>query len=159
MKRLVVALIAAALFGALCWDARDRLAEAYPTLWMCREEPLKYAGKQVWVYPCPVVTAKTGSFQIQYDEDWVRIHSPLQPAVGTRVKVIGTFLADGSVLATSWVEDNAYRFKRRGVIVISILVLAAFAFVLRRTFAWRDGAIHPREPHSAAALQKPKDRV
>lgn len=144
MKRLLVALVAAALFGALCWDARDRLAEIYPTLWMCREEPQKYAGKLVWVNPCKVMAAQEGSFQILYDGDWVRVHSALQPDVGSQVKVTGRFLPDGSILASTWAEDNAFRIKRRGVIAVSMLVLVTFAFVLRRRFTWRDGAIHPK---------------
>jgi len=157
MKRIAFAAAALAIFTAVCWDASRRLPEENPSIPMCFADPQKYAGKQVWINSSPVLSAEAGSFDVRYWDRRIRILAPFQPPVGTHVMVFGTFQADQTVLSTRWLEESQFLLKRRGAQVVSLIVLAAVLLVFRRTFAWRDGAIHVRDPHSAAAPQKPLD--
>ncbi|HKS15929.1 MAG TPA: hypothetical protein VJU16_01305 [Planctomycetota bacterium] len=144
MKRFALAVLCVGIFAALCWDATQRLAEAYPTVFTCQADPLKYEGKPVWMNPSEVVTSFPAFFEVQYFHKWVRVHSNLHPRLGTRVMVHGRFRIDGTVEAIACAEDNDFTMNRRGVLIVSILVLAAGVYVFRSAFAWRDWAFHPR---------------
>jgi len=144
MYRIVLALGAAGVFAFLCRDSADRLAEAYPSVWMCMEHPEKYEGRHVWISPSPVTSTAPSSFEVIHYGDRIRVHSRLLPNVGAWVMVHGTFQIDGSVESISWVEDNGYSLKRKGVLIVSLVALIAVALIFHKTFEWRDGAIHPR---------------
>lgn len=144
MKRIVVAVLAAGAFAALCWDASTRLANHYPSIGMCFHSPQKHIGKRVWIAANPVLGSEAYSFDVLSYETPVRIHSAMRPTVGTYVMVYGTFQSDLSVLALRTREEPAYPVKRMGVYIVSFIVLAVGAFVFHRTFVWRDGAFHPR---------------
>ena len=144
MNRLLIALVSAGVFALLCRDAATRLSDAYPSVWMCMVHPEKYEGRHVWISPSPVTAVTPTSFEVLHFGDRIRVNSKLIPDVGTWVMVHGTFHVDGSVASISWVEDNSYNFKRKGVLFVSILALIAVAFIFRRTFVWRDGAFHAR---------------
>jgi hypothetical protein len=144
MNRAVIAVVSTAAFGGLCWDSATRLADQYPSIWMCLDEPAKYAGKPVWIAPNRVLSSGTYSFVVDCYDERIKVHSLMQPPVGSTVMVFGTFQVDGSVMAIKAREDSAYRWKRRAVYGISLLVLVVAAWVFHRMFAWRDGALHPR---------------
>ena len=146
-------------FALLCWDASSRLGDAYPSFTRCLRDPEKHHGKPVWFQPARVVAAREGSFDLERWGGPVRIHAPLQPPVGARVMVYGTFQREGTVTAIAWDEEPNYFIKRLGVLVVSMLVVIVGAFVFHRSFEWRGGAFHPRESHSAAAPQKPMERI
>jgi hypothetical protein len=156
-SRWVLAPICVVAFGALCWDSSVRLAAAYPTYFTCIEDPAKYEGKPIWLSPSYVLRAHDDSFELDYWDKTVRVRTPDPAPAGMLVMVYGTFRSDGTVEATNWKEEKYYRTKRRGVILVSIFVLAIGVAIFHRTFAWRGGSFHEREHHSAVAPQKPMD--
>lgn len=144
MMRATVAIVCVAAFSALCRDAVSRLAPLHPTMKMCAADPGRYTGSEIWLTPSPVLESDPASFVVQYYESRVRVHSTLSPAVGHYVQVQGTFRTDGGLDAITWKEEAGFDLKRKGVVLVSLAVLAAAVVVFRRTFAWRDGAIHVR---------------
>ena len=144
MKRIVVVLVSAGVFAALCRDAGLRLADDYPSIGQCIENPAKHAGKHVFISPNLVLSSDEFSFDVDGWDFPVRVYSAIRPPVGSYAMVYGTFQSDLSVMAIKVREEPAYETKRAGVYLVSFLVLAVGAFFFHRTFAWRDGAFHPR---------------
>lgn len=144
MKRIGLAAAAVAVFAVLCWDSARRLKEAYPAADRCMDDPPKYVGKRVWIGPTRTISSGPESFRVQVRRRRVRVLSTLQPEVGHHVMVYGIFQSDGTVLAISNIVDPWYPEKRAGVFVLSAVALVIVGVAFRRTFAWRDGAFHPR---------------
>ena len=144
-SRWVLGPLCVVAFGILCWDASSRLVDDYPPLYVCRQDPLKYEGKPVWMSPSPVMAVGRGFFTVDHFGETVRVTSPTVPETGALVMVYGTFRSDGTVEAASWQIELHYRMKRRGVIVISFFVLAIGVVIFHRTFAWRAGAFYVRQ--------------
>jgi len=144
MNRIVVAVVATGVFAFLCWDAVVRLSDTYPPIGECFESPQRHAGKRVWLSPNPVLKSEDYYFELDAYDMPVRVYSTMRPLVGSYVMVYGTFQSDLSVMAIKCREEPGYRVKRAGVYLVSFIVIVAGAFFFFRTFAWRDGAFHPR---------------
>jgi hypothetical protein len=144
MLRVLGGLIAAGIFAYLCKDAGERLREAYPSWWICAEDPEKHEGKPIWLTPSPVTSVGRGYFEVNHYGDRIRIYALSQPNPGDHAMVHGRFQLDRSVEAVSWAADNAYPLKRKGVLIVSFLALAGVAFLFLRTFTWREGGLRPR---------------
>jgi hypothetical protein len=143
-SRGFLAAVCGVAFAALCWDSAVRLADAYPPYYLCIEDPVRHEGKPVWISAEPVLAVRSDHFVIDHEGDVIRILTPKPPPVGAMVMVYGTFRSIGLVEATTWQAESHYRFKRRTVFAVSFIVVVVGIFFFRRSFAWRDGAFHPR---------------
>jgi hypothetical protein len=146
-------------FAVLCWDAGVRLPEAYPSIGRCLSRPARYAGREIWIIPGKVTASDPEGYEVQHGGGGrVRVRATSQPPPGAYVYVHGTFQPGGFVDQKSILVDTRFIAERNGIVAISVVMLIIFAAFFHRTFAWRNGAFHVRDPHSAVALHEPLDR-
>jgi hypothetical protein len=142
--RILGGLSAVTAFALLCWDAGIRVSEAYPTVRRCLSDPVRYAGREVWIMPGKVETSDSDSFVVLQRDGKVRVRSTARPAPGEYVFIRGIF-EPGGTLEGRLVEVNPrFRAERAGVVGCSLAILAVFAWMFHRTFVWREGAFHVR---------------
>lgn len=145
MKRIAIAAAAIAVFAALCWDAGRRLPEAYPSVARCQREPARYAGREIWIIPAKVMASDPEGYEVRHGGGGtVRVRAGSQPPPGAYVYVHGTFQGDGVVDQKSLLVDTRFIAERNGIVAVSLVLLGVFAILFLRTFAWRNGAFHPR---------------
>lgn len=142
--RVLGGLSAVIVFALLCWDAGVRVSEAYPDIRQCRSDPAKYAGREVWIIPGKVTASDAEGFIVRDRQGLVRVRSTARPDPGDYVFVRGAFQPDGTLEGRAVRVNPRFREERAGVIGCSLAVLAVFAWIFHRTFAWRNGAFHVR---------------
>lgn len=130
-----------AVFTVLCWDAGQRMPEAYPSVARCQSDPARYAGRQLWIIPGKILASDPTGFVLTHAHGRVRVHSNLMPPAGAYAFIRATFQADGTLLATGVDVDPNYLVKRTGILFISMITLLFFALLFHRTFQWRNGAL------------------
>jgi len=144
MNRIVGVSAAVAAFALLCWDAGVRVSEAYPNVRRCLSDPAKYAGREVWIIPGKVTVSDAEGFTVRDRHGLVRVRSTARPDPGEYVFVRGVFQPGGTLEGRAVRVNPRFRAERAGVIGCSLVVLAIFAWMFHRTFAWRDGAFQVR---------------
>jgi hypothetical protein len=146
-------------FAALCWDAGSHLPEAYPSVARCLRDPARYAGREIWIIPAKVSASGPEEYEVMHGGGGtVRVRATTQPPLGSYVYVNGIFRADGVVDQRSILIDNHFIAERDAIVAISLVMLAIFAGLFHRAFAWRNGAFHVRDPRSAVAPPGPQGR-
>lgn len=175
MKRIIVAAAAIAVFAVLCWDSGLRMGEAHPTVRRCQSDPGRFAGRDIWIIPGRISSPDPEGFDVKHATGVARVRSTLNPPADEYVFLRGVFKEDGTIQATAVHVESRFLFKRRGIILISLITLFFFAILFFRAFEWRAGglqvrqhrsAVPPQQPvspagsshHSAEAPQKPHDK-
>ena len=128
---------AAALFVGLCYWAHVRIGPEYPPLGVVALYGDRWRDKVVGAQGHSVLAHAPDGFDMESRDGPLRIVTPLRPAVGTHVSVVGRVEGNRRIEAMNVKVDEGWAWKRPLNYGVSIATVLMFLWLIRGRFRIR----------------------